>query len=211
MKDDLVIDVGAHIGAFSKLAIDRGASKVFAFEVDTENYMIAKSNLTKFISRGQITLNQTAVWGSVEPKEKLYFGGYENWEENVNTGGGRLSTKPTTQKVKLVSLDNIIDTSLMNERKRIKFLKIDCEGSEWPILFTSQKLNQIDMISGELHELPESSEEFQQFKVPGVSEYTAVELGKHLMSQGFDFAFHYIDKNEFCDFSRLAIFNAIRR
>jgi hypothetical protein len=34
----------------------------------------------------------------------------------------------------------------------VRLLKLDCEGSEWPILFTSRRLQQVREIVGEYHE-----------------------------------------------------------
>lgn len=207
---DIVIDVGAHIGSFTKLALDRGAGKVFAFEVDQNNYQAAKSNLEDYIEEGKAILNHSAVWGSGRGDNQFYFSGYEMFGADFsNTGGGRVTRECTGQKVNATSLDAVIKHHLSDRVKKVKLLKLDCEGSEWPILLTSKKLNQIELIVGELHELPANS--FSEFRVPGVVEYTANELEKYLDSQGFDFSFSYTQKNQYCPFSRLGLFRAINR
>src|ERR1043165_1854134 len=57
----VVIDIGAHIGCFSVLCAQRGASKVLAFELMPENYEIAKGHLAQF---PQVELFNKAVWTS---------------------------------------------------------------------------------------------------------------------------------------------------
>jgi len=41
--------------------------------------------------------------------------------------------------------------SIVNKGNRVRLLKIDCEGSEFPILYTSKMLEYVDEIVGELH------------------------------------------------------------
>ena len=84
--------------------------------------------------------------------------------------------------------DEIINEASESGRKRVKLLKIDCEGSEFPILFTSQTLHLIDDIRGEFHEyggdhdphsIPENA------RVEGFDRFTIEELTKVLEREGF--------------------------
>jgi hypothetical protein len=46
-----------------------------------------------------------------------------------------------------------VDRATNNGEHRVRLLKLDCEGAEWPILLTSQRLGLIDEICGEFHEI----------------------------------------------------------
>src|SRR5205085_11350710 len=54
----------------------------------------------------------------------------------------------TCQPVETIPLDEILCGF-----ERVRFLKIDCEGSEFPILLTSRLLSRIECIVGEIHEV----------------------------------------------------------
>lgn len=43
-KDDVVVDVGAHIGIFSRFASNRGASRIIAFEMDPKHFSCLRMN-----------------------------------------------------------------------------------------------------------------------------------------------------------------------
>ena len=58
------------------------------------------------------------------------------------------------QAVETISLDQILSEASEGFRKPIRLLKIDCEGSEYPILFTSSKLEILEEVCGEYHEVP---------------------------------------------------------
>jgi hypothetical protein len=62
-------------------------------------------------------------------------------------------------------------------------LKIDCEGAEFPILLTSSRLDCIDRIVGEYHEL--RAELPRHVRVPGCEQFTVEILVEHLESFGF--------------------------
>ncbi|CAN0498790.1 unnamed protein product, partial [Phaeothamnion confervicola] len=96
----------------------------------------------------------------------------------VNTGGGTVvkacATAPEatsylrSESVQTISLDDIL-----REHPHIRYLKIDAEGAEYPILFTSTLLARVYEISGEFHE------------TQAEPRHTMAALAKHLTAQGF--------------------------
>ncbi len=86
----------------------------------------------------------------------------------------------TAQSVGVVSFDDLV-TSAVPSGKRVRLLKLDCEGAEWPILFTTRTLDRIDAICGEYHlgEYPEP------FHVPGYPAFTTEALERFLGKHGF--------------------------
>jgi FkbM family methyltransferase len=142
--DDVVIDLGTHIGSFSLLAYEKGSRKIYTYEATEDNYLLAKSNL----KNTNVELFNLAVWRSDQEPTELYF------NKNVvdfNTGMGMVvvnkSEDVDTIKVKSTQLDSILTNFL-----DIKLLKIDVEGAEYPILYTSCHLEKIQQICGEFHE-----------------------------------------------------------
>ena len=51
------------------------------------------------------------------------------------------------QQVNTIKLDNIL-----SQFNNVKLLKIDIEGSEYPVLYTCSQLNKVEEIIGEYHE-----------------------------------------------------------
>jgi FkbM family methyltransferase len=156
---DIVIDVGAHIGAFAHAAILRGCENVFSYEPDRENCKLAESNLHSSIDKGIARLTRGAVWRSDANEDELRFDGYHPFPKSyagmegiVNTGNGSVIWGEG-ERVEKLAFDEIADRATEGGAKRIRLLKLDCEGAEWPILLTSRRLHLIDEICGEFHEI----------------------------------------------------------
>lgn len=162
-RSDVVLDVGAHTGAFCELAARRGAT-VVGYEANRDNHALAAINLQDLEA---VTLRQAAVWRSDVPPGRLTF---TPSADRANTGGGSVlfasteahwATMPgehddvpapeavlSTHDVSAVPLDDIL-----TELGAVRFLKIDVEGAEFPILLTANELDRVAAIAGEYHEL----------------------------------------------------------
>ena len=144
--EDVIIDLGTHVGSFSLLAYDRGSRNIHTFEVSESNYNVAIQNLQRY----GINLNKTAVWRSDDDRKTI------NFEQNIvdwNTGMGRVRDGEweDTEEVSCTKFDDVL-----SKFDKVKFLKMDIEGSEYPILYTSKQLHKIEEIVGEFHELDDS-------------------------------------------------------
>ncbi len=149
--DDVVIDIGAHIGSFSYAALKRGAGKVYAFEAHPVNHAITLKNLQQFGERAEC--RNLAVWRSDIPSVTL-FNDRLDADSDANTGGHAVVYNIEGVPIQTVGLDDILDEATNGFKKKIRMLKIDCEGAEYPILFSSKFLNSIEEICGEYHEIP---------------------------------------------------------
>jgi FkbM family methyltransferase len=135
-----VIDVGAHIGSFTHLALRRGAARVWAFEPDADNWAQGCANLALWGARA--ALRRQAVWsargraGSIPPPRDM-------------NAVGRVV--PEGDAVETVPLDDVLDEASEAGKHSVYLLKLDCEGGEWPILFTSERLSLCENIVGEYH------------------------------------------------------------
>ena len=170
---DIALDIGGHIGFFARTILNLGAGYVHLYEISPQNIELCKINLQKYSK--QVSINHLAVWNKTG--QTLYFDEFPNWGNDVNTGGCDVFSGGKIA-VQTISLDQIITEITNNGKKRIKILKIDAEGSEWPILLQSQMLDQVDMIVGELHEYGGQYDNLSPHSIglPGYSKFTRLEF-----------------------------------
>jgi len=115
-KDSIVIDVGSYIGLFS-CYVSPHCKKIYAYEPVKENYSQGLKNTTG----KNIELLNKAVWSSNEEKKCDING------NTLNFGQG-LETIQTINLEKIFAENNIPQCDL---------LKIDVEGCEYEILFST--------------------------------------------------------------------------
>jgi len=138
-----VIDIGAHIGAFSLYAASAAPkSKVYAFEPFPPNFSFLKKNIA-LNSFSNVMASDTAISKDNSPRELFV---------NPLNSSGHSLTKKTSKAVgvKCRSLEKIFADFNINF---CDFLKLDCEGGEYDILFAAPKsiLDKIGIISMEYH------------------------------------------------------------
>ncbi len=186
-SNSIILDIGGHIGVFTHAVLDRGAGYICCIEADLENYCIAQANLYQAIEQGQVRLIHGAAWRSDANEDVLYQGSYtiEKYLP-VNTGAGTVLWNDKGNPVSKIAFDELVLELTENGTKRIRLLKLDCEGSEWPILFTSKILHLIDEICGEYHEIGGQYDTLTPpFEIEGYSRFTLDELTTFLEQQGF--------------------------
>ncbi len=176
--DSIVVDIGVHVGSFSHLALTRGAGTVFGFEPEPSNYVRARQNLAPFGDR--VRLSNHAVWRSDRPGLQLPF--FASVDQ-ANSGGGTLIWETDGPLVDAVPFDDLVDAITERGKQRIHLMKIDCEGAEFPILLTSRRLDQIDRIVGEYHELRATLP--AHVRIPGYDEFALEGLSAALERAGF--------------------------
>src|SRR4051794_23256944 len=171
---DIVVDIGAHIGAFGYAALSRGCGRVHGVEAGRENLRLAAENLRPWVDRGAVTLTHGAAWRSDLNDDVLWFNDCPSYGRTVNTGGGRVGTARKGDPLPKINFDLFLLGATGGGDQRVRFLKLDCEGSEWPILFTSKRLDLVDEIAGEFHELdatgPESNEPCSRLTCDGLGD-----------------------------------------
>jgi len=156
---DVVVDVGAHIGSFAYAVVQRGGEHVHSIEPDRANFALAAEHLRPWVAKGQVRLVQQAVWRSDPNDDELRFDGYHAFPRSfagmegvINTGDGSV-VWGVGEPVAKVAFDDVVDTVTERGERRLRLLKLDCEGAEWPIVLTSRRLHLIDEIVGEFHEI----------------------------------------------------------
>ena len=161
--DAVVIDIGANSGAFSYACLRRGAGTVIAFEPGPVAELALK-NCSGFGERFELI--QWAVWRSDEPVSTLSLA-----PSHIERHSGSVSAVlPATGKsitASAVDLD-----SVLRRFDQVLILKLDCEGSEYPILMTCSELHRVEHILGEYHHVN--------------AEWSIDGLKRHLESVGFE-------------------------
>ena len=158
---DVVVDIGANIGIVSiYLAKKYPFLKIYAFEPCRENYEHLLLNMkinnitseTIIAHNKAITKDGRLVCMNLNPNN---LGGSSL--DNIILIGGKKEEK--NSNIQSTTLSCIIDEYNI---KKIKLLKIDCEGSEYEILYNTptELLNKIEILRGEFHENKTLTKEF---------------------------------------------------
>lgn len=145
---DVVLDVGGHIGVFSVFAskfAKRG--RVYVFEPSSENFELLKQNI-KINDISNITAMNKAV-SDREGRREFFIAKGENKGSNSLYPSGNTSNKVVVETI------SFADFIVKERLGRINFLKMDCEGGEYDILFKSgsRALDKIEKISMEYHNI----------------------------------------------------------
>ena len=116
---DVVLDVGSHLGTFTRFALDKGARLVVAFEPELTNTTCFKKTFEKEILENQVILIEAAAW---ESPGSLRFEPSATWNSAtgfVNAVGSLV--------VPAVTIDETVEHLGLD---RVDFVKMDIEGSE---------------------------------------------------------------------------------
>ena len=117
-KGDVVLDIGAHIGTFTRFALNRGALRVVAFEPDQNSIICFKKNFQKEIREQRVTLIEAAAWNSP---------GTLNFKSNTLYPAASTVIEDGELVVPAVTIDETIRNLGLNQ---VDFIKMDIEGSE---------------------------------------------------------------------------------
>ncbi|MDG2372082.1 MAG: FkbM family methyltransferase [Flavobacteriaceae bacterium] len=131
-EGDLVIDIGAHIGIFSTYASELSKyGKVYAFEPFKENFKRLKMH--KELNHNEnLNIYNYGVGG--ENGERTFY------LHNKNTGGHSLHTNKNSKNKIEIKTIRLSDFCEKENIENIDFLKVDCEGAEFEILKSDEKL-----------------------------------------------------------------------
>lgn len=126
-NDDVIIDIGAHIGTFSILAASKAKhGKVYAIEASEDSFNILKINVA-LNQCTNVSAHHLAI-GDKEGKTTLYHD-KGNWGHSTVK---RLSLSSET--VNSCTLSSFLEKNKINE---CHFMKLNCEGGEFPILLNT--------------------------------------------------------------------------
>tara|TARA_B100000767_G_scaffold274378_1_gene307165 strand:- start:4258 stop:5010 length:753 start_codon:yes stop_codon:yes gene_type:complete len=152
-EGDLVIDVGAHVGIFSTYACELNkSSKVYSFEPSKENFERLKSH-KKLNKKSNLNIYNLGVAGD---NGKRTFSLHSK-----NSGGHSLHTNKNSKNKIEIETVRLSDFCKKEKIETIDFLKIDCEGSEFEILKSDEKLlKRVNKIILECHPFENNTASF---------------------------------------------------
>lgn len=145
-KGDVVVDIGANIGMFTRRAIEKGASRIVSFEPMSLSYSCLVDNVGF-----QAECHKIAVTSKLESMNfvipdtlsNLGGGSNENFIENREIAKKEICLG--------LGMEDLWSIGLLPNK--IDFMKIDCEGGEIEIIpqLTNERLQNIQKISMEYH------------------------------------------------------------
>ena len=141
-NDDIVIDIGGHIGLFSIYAAEKCKSgKIFSFEPVKENFEMLKDNIA--VNKIKNIFPENVAISNEKSKVTIFL-------SNDESGHGMYSKSSNSITIDAINLEEIY---LKNNLKKCDFLKIDAEGAEFDILenISENMLKTISKIVIEYH------------------------------------------------------------
>ena len=120
---DVVIDCGAHIGMFTRRALQYGARRVVAVEISPDNLECLRRNFASEIADGRVTVYPKGVWDR-EDFLTLRINQGTSLVDTVVPGDQNTMPGPL---VTLTTIDNLVSELGL---ERVDFIKIDVEGAE---------------------------------------------------------------------------------
>ena len=153
-RNDVVIDVGAHVGFFTvKAAREAGKNGlVVAMEPEPNNAALLAENVRLAGLNNVVVLKEAA--GARQEKSKLYLiGGTGRAHSLIHQGQDYIEVQVST-------LDDIIGRLGL---KRVDYVKIDVEGAELEVLRGAENLlamPNVKLSIAAYHKMPDGSSEF---------------------------------------------------
>jgi FkbM family methyltransferase len=127
---DTVVDIGANVGFFTlKAAHLADQGKVYAYEPCSMHFDLLSENVRRN-GLNNVSVFKQAVWKETAQLELLFSMEVEPNNTSLFAGGG--GTKK--EVVESVSLEDVFR---LNRIETCDFLKLDCEGAEYEILYNA--------------------------------------------------------------------------
>lgn len=150
----VVVDIGANAGYFEMLFFSKMAeATVYAYEPIPANYALLQEHIARnpFL-RNQIHVFNKAVTGTPQEAVELFM--------ETDTGNSVIASiyadfdrqNHFAQRVPAISLQQILEE---NAIERADLVKIDCEGSEYPIIYETSAAcwGKMPLLTIEAHDL----------------------------------------------------------
>ena len=151
----VIVDVGANAGFFAALLFSKmEKARVFAYEPMPSNVLLFQQTMAANPSMSTIELHQVAVTGLPTGHIELFTTDTEDNTvvSSIFSNFNGLNNKKIS--VAAQSLTDIIDEKGLEQ---IDLLKLDCEGSEYDILYNTDAaiLQRVKMMVIEVHQIDE--------------------------------------------------------
>ena len=148
MGGAVIVEIGGHVGAFAALCKTKGSAECWSIEPSADNFKLMCHNVAATEGSMAYIPILGAAWRNDKRGDRLSF----LPSMDKNTGGGIVAPRdPFRGEVTVLAFDDLVRLASQCGRRRVNWVKLDCEGAEWPILFTSKMLKFVDHIVGEYH------------------------------------------------------------
>jgi FkbM family methyltransferase len=123
-QGDVVLDCGANMGVFTRVALDHGARLVIAIEPAPENLEVLKRNFAPEIAAGKVILYPKGVWDKDDVLSMNV--------DPTNSAADSFVLHPDPEQSKTIKLPLTTIDKLVEELKldQVDFIKMDIEGAE---------------------------------------------------------------------------------
>lgn len=178
-SDDIIIDIGAHIGLFTVYAsqfCERG--KIFAIEPKKENYDLLLVNIK------ENNLKQVKAYNCAVSQSNTFVKLYIN-EDDSGHSLYHLSEKYV--KVESITLQKILEDS---DITNCNLLKLDCEGAEYEILksLPTSCFEKIEKIIMEYHMADSQPELIEELKKNLMEQNYKINVSNPIQGMGILYA-----------------------
>jgi FkbM family methyltransferase len=179
----LIVDIGANAGYFNIMLFSKiKDATVYAYEPIPVNYELFRKNIS-FNSgmEKQIHLFNKAVTGTPIESVELFMEHSADNSVIASIYSDFDEQNKHSLKVPAISLQEIISGNGFN---RIDLLKVDCEGSEYPIIYETPAAlwSKINRLTIEVHNLDDEKRNHNY-------------LGKFLQQQGYEVESQFVHAN----------------
>jgi FkbM family methyltransferase len=139
----VVVDIGANAGYFNILLFSKiNEGTVYAYEPIPANYELFKKNISlNPVLQNKIHLFNKAVTGTPQDHIELFMEATTDNSVIASVYADFDAQNHHTLKVPAISLEQIINE---NKLRYIDLIKVDCEGSEYPVIYESLSLRCIN-------------------------------------------------------------------
>lgn len=145
-----ILDCGANVGIFSVWAArNKPEARIVALEPFPETFVALQANIHRNSLADRVECAQVGLAATVGERRMRTSGESPNHNVVLDEGNGG---GDDTVSISCISLDECLDRFGMNE---LDLLKMDIEGSEWPVLLSTppEVLRRIRHIEVEYHEV----------------------------------------------------------
>jgi FkbM family methyltransferase len=171
-KQPVIIDVGANAGFFNILIHSKiPEARIFSYEPMPANIELFKKSIADNALLQKIALHQKAVTGSEKGSIDLFTA---DTEDNTVVSSVYPSFHGLNNKKISVAAESLTSIITNNDLSTVDLLKLDCEGSEYDILYNTNALAlaKVRMMVIEVHQLDDKQNNIEQ-------------LDKYLQSIGY--------------------------
>ncbi len=180
----LVIDVGANAGFFEALLFSKiKEARVFAYEPLPANFLHFKKMIGQNSALKKVQLFHKAITGISKEKIELFT---EDTEDNTVVSSVFAGFNSRNQRKLWVPACSLTSVINYNKLDQIDLLKLDCEGSEYDILYNTDLtlLNKIKMMVIEVHQIDNDR-------------HNVISLNNYLQAGGYDTRYFPVQESSY--------------